>query len=1114
MRLLSLPLFAMLLGSAAFSQSNTSGDIAGIITDPTRTSIPNADVSIENLTTGFRQAAATSRAGTFRIPLLPPGDYRVTVSASGFQIVKATASVVVGGTSSVNLMLPVKTKFTSVDVWEASTPVELENGDIQFVFDADMIEKLPNPGGDITFYPQLVAGAVMNTNGGYGNFSVFGLPATSNLFTLNGQNDNDPFLNVNKSGATNLLLGANELAGVSVTTNGYSGQYGQLAGANINCVTKSGTNALHGNAKYYWDGRILNANDFFNNANGVPRQFVNANQWAASIGGPIKKDKTFFFVNNEGLQVVLPTATSPVRLPSLPFQNATLMNLSSTGMNAEIPFYRQLFTAFNSSSAVSRALPVPMGPSDVEGAGCGDLRILPAGVPCVVGYLASSNAFAHEWQLAMRVDQTIGGNDRIYGRFQTDRGAGPAYIDPINPIFSAISSQPEDQGQLAWTHILGPRAANQLVGSGLYSNVPFGPANPAAANALLPYYFGMNDGSLSSLNTTETFTPQGREFIQFQIVDDFSYTVGKHTLKVGFNYHRVLINDYDFGVNTAGELVLGSIDDLYSGALGSYGYFSQNFPAKLAQNIRTYQLGLYWEDDVRIDPKLLLTLSLRADHSSNPTCPAGCFAGSVAPFTELNHDPAIPYNAVIQSGRRQAYPAYDNILWQPRIGFAYSPFPHGRTAIRGGIGLFGDGFPAGVVDGFAENAPQYNSIALLGAAGYNRNPVASGIPGGVFNIASSANQALNSAFGAGGTLASISATNPLFSPPSLTTSDAKLRQPRYYEWNLEIQRQLPWTSTLSVNYVGNRGVHEMIANSGLNAFCSACAAGFKIFPYAPPDPRFFQVTQYQSSGVSRYDGLLVSARKTMSAHLQFTLNYAYSHSMDDVSNGGFAGFSSTGILSPIDPFNLRAYNWGNSDYDVRHYLSASYVLEDAIRGAGFHRGSDLLFGGWTLSGAIFHRTGFPFSVTDSATNLIGNGGIALAYSTTSGRPSCGAAAVYTNGAPCLTLSEFGPVVDPATGLMLGLGNQSRNQYRGPGYFNTDLSVMKAFQINERMKLSVGAQFFNLFNHPNFSPPVSNRESPFFGQITSTVNVPASILGSLLGGDASPRLIQLHGEVRF
>jgi hypothetical protein len=328
---------------------------------------------------------------------------------------------------------------------------------------------------------------------------------------------------------------------------------------------------------------------------------------------------------------------------------------------------------------------------------------------------------------------------------------------------------------------------------------------------------------------------------------------------------------------------------------------------------------------------------------------------------------------------------------------------------------------------------------------------------------------------------------------------------------VEVQRQLPQNILLSLNYVGNRGVHEAIANSGLNAYCAQCAPGFTLFPNSAPDSRFFAVTQYQSPATSNYNGIVVSARKTMSEHLQFNFNYTYSHSLDDVSNGGLLGFGGN-TLAAIDPFNIRAYNYGNSDYDVRHYISASYVLDDVVRYAGFHKGSNRIFGGWTLSGTIFHRTGFPFSVTDSVNNLVG-GGTTFAYSDTAGRPTCGASAVYTNGTPCLTASEFSPVVN-STGYQLGLGNQNRNQYRGPGYFNTDFNVLKSFQIREGMKLALGAQFFNLFNHPNFAPPTSNIESPFFGQITSTVNVPTSILGSFLGGDASPRLVQLHGEFTF
>jgi hypothetical protein len=190
------------------------------------------------------------------------------------------------------------------------------------------------------------------------------------------------------------------------------------------------------------------------------------------------------------------------------------------------------------------------------------------------------------------------------------------------------------------------------------------------------------------------------------------------------------------------------------------------------------------------------------------------------------------------------------------------------------------------------------------------------------------------------------------------------------------------------------------------------------------------------------------------------------------------------------------------------------VINDVFRSAGMRRGPDHLFGGWTLAGTLFRRTGFFFSVTDSASNLADGATTVLAYSTTRGRPSCGGSAVYTSASPCLTNSQFSSVIDPSSGLMVGLGNQSRNQYQGPGYFNTDLSVSKSIRVSEKVEFSLGAQFFNLFNHPNFAAPVSNIESPLFGQIVNTVSAPTSILGSFLGGDASPRLIQLHGRITF
>ena len=182
------------------------------------------------------------------------------------------------------------------------------------------------------YVAQTSPGITMNTGQGYGNFSSYGLPSTSNLFTINGENDMDPYLNLNNSGATNLTLGKNDIQEATVVNNAYSGQYGQQAGAQVSYVTKSGSNQFHGNAEYWWTGRAMDANDWFNNLNGTSRPFANNNEWAASFGGPIKKDKTFFFVDTEGLRYIVPS-TTPVFAPTPNFMAATLANLSQVAPN-------------------------------------------------------------------------------------------------------------------------------------------------------------------------------------------------------------------------------------------------------------------------------------------------------------------------------------------------------------------------------------------------------------------------------------------------------------------------------------------------------------------------------------------------------------------------------------------------------------------------------------------------------------------------------------------------------------------------------------------------------------------------------------------------------------
>src|SRR5215468_3430798 len=357
-----------------FAQSLTSGDLAGTVTDPSGAVVPNASVTLKSNESGAMQTRTTNAQGYYRFQLLSPGSYTVSVTASGFQSTQQQATITVGQAATANIPLALGAASQTIEVSAGAEAVQAENAEISTTITQQQIALMPNPGNDLSYVVQTAPGAVMNTQAGYGNSATFGLPATSNLFTFNGMNENDPFLNLNNSGPTNLLLGSNDVQEATVVNNGYSVQYGGLTGANVNYVSKSGTNNWHGNAEYYWNGRAMNANNYFNVQSDIPRPFVNANQWAASVGGPIRKDKTFFFVDYEGLRVVLPT-TTPVNVPSPQFQAATLANLAITSPGS-IPFYQQMFSLYNGAKGATNAQNVlPQGTDSsgnvISGPGCG-----------------------------------------------------------------------------------------------------------------------------------------------------------------------------------------------------------------------------------------------------------------------------------------------------------------------------------------------------------------------------------------------------------------------------------------------------------------------------------------------------------------------------------------------------------------------------------------------------------------------------------------------------------------------------------------------------------------------------------------------------------------------
>lgn len=1206
LRRLFVGLFALLVllsigSSRTIAQTTTTGEISGVVSDPSNAVVPDASVTLKDNTKGSTQDTKTNKDGVYHFYLLAPGPYTVSATATGFKTVSRHISVALGQVVDGNIQLSMGSSAMSVTVTEAAPLVQTENGDTSTALSQQQVANVPNPGNDLSAIAQIAPGAVMNTQMGYGNVEAFGLPATANLFTMNGMDDNDPFLNLNNSGASNLLLGSNEIQEADVVTNGYSAGYGTFSGINVNYLTKSGGNQFHGNAVYYWNGSALNANDWFNNAYGESKPFDNANQWAASIGGPIKKDKVFFFFNTEGLRVLIPVP-STIFVPTQGFETAVVNNLTNLGDTASIPYYCQnlsgicpgttglpgsgagIFNLFNGAANLSNAVDnLPQGSVSlitggssgsggvthniVTGDGCSNALLpgfftdttssgtpLPGSVSnpaaCALSVHEVPINFAPEWQLSTRFDWNIGPNDQAFVRVQTDRGTQPSFTDPVNPIFNARSWQPEYQGQLSETHTFGPTLNNQFLMAATWYSAIFQESNLNATLAAFPTSLTIGDSSLGGGGSCgvgfacdDFIWPQGRNVTQIQFQDDVSKTIGNQTLRFGAKFHKNYVSDHDFGLFASGLEIPFSLADFANGGdstnaacatpsainsnvncLSTVGEeLIQSFPAALSQPVRLYEVAGYVMDEWRVKSNLTITPGLRIEHASNPYCATGCFAQLGVSLADVGATQ--PYDTLIQDGRHDALYSYQKIQWEPRLSFAWQPFA-GQTGfltsnlvVRGGAGIFFDVFPGQISDNLAQNSPLFNEFSieslspnLTGAApscaGYlSPNQGSSSSSGGASNLfacASAANSQFLSAFNSGATELSV-LPNIVFSQPHTSA-------PEVQKWSLEIQKGFGANDSIDIGYYGNHAIHEPVFNNSINAF------GFgTVLPAEPLSSQFAEMTLVETEGISNYNGITASFKHRFTGWGGggvFQLNYTYGHALDEISNGGFDGFTGASLLNPVNPFDLH-WNYGNADYDVRHDLNANYVWELPIRKALGGRGWAPLVDGWQVAGTVFFRTGFPYSILDGAEAEDLNGdnffsAFPVAPLTSVPTTCSGESHVGPSAVSCYSAGAF-PEPTSETDLS---GPGLRNLYRGPDYFDTDFSFTKKTKIWERAELQIGFQFFNVLNHPNFTLPVSNIADPQFGTIQGDVAPPTSILGSFLGGDAAPRLIQLKAQFLF
>jgi hypothetical protein len=1139
----------LLLPTLVLAQSVITGGLTGIVTDPSGSVIAGAAVSLKNQSTSEVLPAATGPTGAYQFTLLKPGIYVVSVSLTGFKQVSETVEVLLGQTALANVKLEVGATSETITVTERGALLQTEDANISSNFDTNQIQNIPNPGGDITYVAQTAPGITMNnaTGGGYGNFSAFGLPGTSNLFTVNGNDYNDPFLNLNNSGSSNLLLGGNELQEVAVVSNGYTGQYGRQAGAQIDYSTKSGGNTFHGDAVYNWTGRALTANDPLNKATelnqGSPntRPFENNNQWAANIGGPIKKDKAYFFVNTEGIRYIFGSIEN-VSVPTPAFESFVQGNVP--GDAATQAFYKNVFSLYNGAPGVGNAKPNANScPGFVTAPGA-------TGGACTENFTESVSSGNKEWLLSGRVDYNLGENDKIFGRVKFDRGVQPTYTDPINPTFNNSSIQPQDEGQLNYTHIFTPTVVNNFIFSDLYYQAVFGNLNPASALGLFPGNLEfLVDGALTPLGTgsgnpngfAASFqTPQGRHVEQWQLVDDLSVTRGNHNFKMGVNFKRADISDYTAAENTqypeVDVTLFGFANDQVAPAGCSTGVGGQlgcgsvlyNFASRIEQPVALYSVGFYFQDEYRVNSKLKLTMTLRADRNSGGICQSSCASLPVTSFNDSAHGETIPYDESFVTGNKTIIPGIEKVVFEPRLGLAWSPIGQ-NTVIRGGVGLFTDLYPGGLLSLFDTNFPQVNLFNVpTGSVAFDlAAPGSTAFPGSGVNLVTECNGAFLSNYNSGGSLTTggssgggyAGAAQPFggclnaqgaLSVPNLNDVSRNFQNPKYVEWNLEVQHTFGARTVVSANYVGNHGYDGIVLNPTLNGF------GFGNLPATALDPRVGRVDYLYSGAVSNYNGVTFSIQEKEWHGLSGRFNYTFSHALDELSNVPEEPFSQiTSILTQVNPYNLHA-QYASGDNDARHQISGSYIYQLPFKSE--QRLVNAAIGGWMVAGTMFYRTGFPFSIID------GGATAGLAGNNLGGTSSFGATILaqplpaftqrnFSNGRACVLAACFASAdfVQPSTDFM---GDVGRNAFRGPGFLGGDLSVKKNFAVTERMTFQIGLSAYNWFNHANYGSPYPNTNAPFFGKVAFMQFTPTSPYGAFAAAATDQRIAQITGKFMF
>ena len=1122
-----LILFASTINPELHAQV-AGGMISGTVTDNTARVIPNAEVNIKNVATGVTREVTTNTDGVYVAPNLVPGTYELKFEAKGFKSeTKRNMALTVGASQIVDATMNVGTTIETVEVTSEAPAIQLSTSDISAVVDATTVRELPlngrswtdlatlQPGVDaIHTQPDFAAGTDRGNRGFGQQLTISGARPQQNNYRLDGVSLND-YANGAPGSVLGGNLGVDAIQEFSVLTSNYSAEYGKTSGGVVNAVTRSGTNELHGSAYEFLRNSSLDAKNFFDDRTRKIPPF-RRNQFGGAIGGPIQKNRTFFFADYEGIR----QSTGISTLTFVPSQNARAGQLCSNpaGADPSNPCIPTTVTVDPAASSFFTFYHTPNGPA----IGNGD----------TAQYTFAGQQIVNENFVTARADHKFSNNDSLFGTYMFDR-TPYASPDGLNNVeFTTLTAR--QFAALEETHIFSPGFVNSIRLGGNHETVNNNESLTAINTDAARKDLGVGGTAFAGRAAPQVLVGGLTDFTggvggsptyfyhwnSIQLYDDAFWTKGTHSIRFGAAVERMMLN------------VLADTDPNGIWNFDNVAGFLTNQPTKFQggiastlspRNLRETLFGAYVQDDWRARTNLTLNLGLRYEISTVVRETAGKLANlpTVSAATAHLGNPFFS-NPTLRD-------------FEPRVGFAWDLFSNGKTALRGGVGLF-------------DVQPLPYQFPLL---------VTQAIPFFSYTV-------VKDPFGECGCTSpfpNFGGLNISFPANRLRSTfvDPKPKRNYVMQWNLNLQQQITPSLAGMVAYVGSRGVHQPFRVDDINMVIPPKTSAGYVFPNVtdPTDPNFggpvdpvnpnlSSIRGMFYNGHSYYNAMEVQLAKRMSHGFQVQGTFTWAKSMD-TSSATVAGDAFGNSISSLHWFDLRLSR-GLSDFNVGRTFVVNGTWEVPTP-KSFSGPAKWALGGWEL-GLIFTATdgvpftpswgtgndpsntnsgddwAFPNRLSTSNCKTLTNPGNPLAYVKNNcfqvptapdlafWNANCNPAPpslVDSGGNPIIITHPLDPKQDgagwlPALPCFNLRGNAGRNILNGPGLTELDFSLFKnnyIRRISEHFNVQFRAEVFNILNHVNFGPPSTPTNTDIF----DATGAPNQIAGALTKTTTTARQIQ-------